>query len=256
MSNYASSAGYPPPKPAGSGFPTALIVILVLVMLVPALICIIMILAALLLPAVQQAREAARRTETSQDLRQIGVALLAYHDANRSLPPAFQANNQGQPGMSWRTAILPFLEQKTLYDGYDPNAAWNDPANAAVADAALDVFESQRDPSQMPRRTNYVVVRGPGTVFPGSQSRGLVNMKRGGSNTILVVEIHNSDIPWAEPRDLDLDSLTTDRGAANSINLDAGVVVLAGDGSVRTLRGISLEELKALLLCEGAATMP
>jgi type II secretory pathway pseudopilin PulG len=256
MSNYQSSAGYPPPKPAGSGFPTVLIVILVLVMLVPALICILMILVALLLPAVHQAREAARRTETSQDLRQIGVALLAYHDTHKSLPPAFQADSQGQPGVSWRTAILPFLEQKPLYDRYNSSAAWNDPANAAVADAALDVYESQRDPSQMPRRTNYVVVRGAGTVFPGNQSRTLGDMKRGMGNTILVVEIHNSDIAWAEPRDLDLDSLTTDPSAANSVNLNAGVVVLAGDGSVRTLRSISLEELKALLLSEGSATMP
>ena len=81
-------------------------------------------------------------------------------------------------------------------------------------------------------------------------------MVRGRTQTILVVEIRNSDIGWAEPRDLDIDAISTDPSAPNSINLNAGVVVLLGDGSVHTLRNITVEELKELLMCQGAARMP
>ncbi len=243
-----------PAKPSGSWTPIVLIIVLVL--LVPMCICGILCGPALLLPAVQQAREAARIARSSQNLRQIGLALHDYHDTFKTLPPAFIPDARGQPRTSWRIAILPFMEQRPLYDQYDANAAWNDPKNAAVVARPLDFYKSPRDEARMANRTSYVVVQGPGTVFPGAQPKNLASMRRGSDNTIVVVEIRNSDIQWAEPRDLDLDSISTDPRAPNSISLGAGVLVLSGDGAVHTLRNVTLEELKALLMCEGTATMP
>jgi prepilin-type N-terminal cleavage/methylation domain-containing protein/prepilin-type processing-associated H-X9-DG protein len=86
-------------------------------------IAIIGILVALLLPAIQAAREAARRTECGSNLKQIGVALQNYHDTFGSLPsgilywPAAGANPNGDNQMwGWSALILPFGEQKSLHD--------------------------------------------------------------------------------------------------------------------------------------------
>lgn len=72
------------------------------------------------------------------------------------------------------------------------------------------------------------------------------------ANTVLVIEIRNSDIEWSEPRDIDLKSLSTDPQATNSINIAQGILVLMGDGSARRLDAqTSLETLQALLTADG-----
>lgn len=78
-------------------------------------IAIIAVLVALLLPAVQQAREAARRSQCSNNMKQIGLAIHTYHDANQMFPP----NGCVSYG-SWRSSpwvsMLPFMDQQPLYD--------------------------------------------------------------------------------------------------------------------------------------------
>ena len=93
-------------------------------------IAIIGILVALLLPAVQAAREAARRTQCSNNLKQYGIAIHNYHDTYKVLPPA--GANWGQPQIGWQVQILPFAEQGQLWDQLDMetkttggNGAWD-----------------------------------------------------------------------------------------------------------------------------------
>ncbi|MDY0168939.1 MAG: DUF1559 domain-containing protein [Thermoguttaceae bacterium] len=81
-------------------------------------IAIIGILIALLLPAVQAAREAARRMQCSNNLKQIGLALHNYHSAHKSFPPGGLAVNQ----LGYLVFLLPYIEQKPLYDQFDFNA--------------------------------------------------------------------------------------------------------------------------------------
>lgn len=81
-------------------------------------ITIIGILIALLLPAVQAAREAARRMQCTNNLKQIGLAMHAYHGALRSFPPGAV---RVPTGYTWYTCILPYIEQRPLYDQLAPD---------------------------------------------------------------------------------------------------------------------------------------
>src|SRR6266542_4883156 len=81
-------------------------------------IAIIAILIGLLLPAVQKVREAAARTKCANNLKQIGLAMHAFHDANRAFPPAFSKNPpQTQNNWAWGTWILPYVEKSSLFTG-------------------------------------------------------------------------------------------------------------------------------------------
>ncbi len=84
-------------------------------------IAIIGILVALLLPAIQAAREAARRAQCTNNLRQIGVAMHNYHDTYQTLPAGSFNLRHDWPanGTNWRTLILPFMEQETIYNELD-----------------------------------------------------------------------------------------------------------------------------------------
>jgi prepilin-type N-terminal cleavage/methylation domain-containing protein len=89
-------------------------------------IAIIGILIALLLPAVQAAREAARRAQCTNNLKQIGLALHNYHDTFKSFPPGWIVPNNTGPGnrcggLGWQTFLLPFIEQRSLHDAISPN---------------------------------------------------------------------------------------------------------------------------------------
>jgi prepilin-type N-terminal cleavage/methylation domain-containing protein/prepilin-type processing-associated H-X9-DG protein len=84
-------------------------------------IAILGILMAVLLPAVQRAREAANRSVCTGHLKQIGIALLNYHDAHRSFPPGYlsgvdSAGDDLGPGWGWAAMLLPHIEQRPLFD--------------------------------------------------------------------------------------------------------------------------------------------
>ena len=92
-------------------------------------IAIIGILIALLLPAVQAAREAARRSQCQNNLKQLGLGLHSYHDANKHFPPGVNGRDQKNPAggagtqaytsdgtFGWASFILPFVEEKSVYE--------------------------------------------------------------------------------------------------------------------------------------------
>ena len=84
-------------------------------------IAIIGILVALLLPAIQAAREAARRSQCSNNLKQIGLGLMNYHDTHNTFPAGWNKQSpNGQPDWGWAVMILPFTEQVTLYQELNP----------------------------------------------------------------------------------------------------------------------------------------
>ncbi|MFM8413974.1 MAG: DUF1559 domain-containing protein, partial [Planctomycetota bacterium] len=81
-------------------------------------IAIIAVLIGLLLPAVQTARESARRTSCMNNLKQIGLAMHSYESAEKCFPPAYTGTTNAE--WSWSTFILPYGEQTPIYDRFDP----------------------------------------------------------------------------------------------------------------------------------------
>ncbi len=113
-------------------------------------IAIIAILIALLVPAVQKVREAAARAQCQNNLKQVGLALHAYHDTNKRFPPGYISGYDGQgndtgPGWGWAAFILPQIEQQPLYRAirFDQDIAA--PANAAARVAVLPVYVCPSD---------------------------------------------------------------------------------------------------------------
>ena len=187
------------------------------------------ILVALLLPAVQAAREAARRMQCSNNIRQIALALHNYESAYKQLPPAYTVDAEGKRLHSWRTLLLPFMGEQALYSRIDFSKPWDDPANAFLQDIDTPVF---RCPSSTiaPGMTTYQVIDDPTSAFPGSTSQQFRNIKDGLSNTLFVVEFdENLAVHWAEPKDQSLSSFL----AASNGSHRGGRNVAMGDGSVQ-----------------------
>ncbi|MCC9607807.1 DUF1559 domain-containing protein [Blastopirellula sp. JC732] len=154
-------------------------------------IAIIGVLIALLLPAVQQAREAARRMQCNNNLKQLGLAFHNYHDTYGKLPPMYiqitpSVDNIGH--WSWSAFILPFMEQQNTYDALSPNT--RTPSDAIVANQKVfqNVNENFRCPSAPgPDFHNPSVDPG----YAISNSSGSGNYGLGLTNYVVSVNIAN-----------------------------------------------------------------
>ena len=194
----APSGPSPVAKGTGMGVVWVVVAVVCLVLLVPCS----GILIALLLPAVQSGREAARSSQCRNNLKQIAIAFHCYHAVYNTFPPAYIPDKDGKPMHSWRVLILPFMEQQSLHQQYNFNEPWDSPRNQRVTGTVVPAYKC---PSALggPTETNYMVVTGPGTLFEGAEACSMAKISDGLSNTILVVEVGGTGVNWAEPRDLD-----------------------------------------------------
>ncbi|MFH1269123.1 MAG: DUF1559 domain-containing protein [Planctomycetota bacterium] len=111
--------------------------------------------------AIPAAGRAATRTQCSNNLRQIGIAMLNYHDTYGSYPPAYIPDEKGQPKHSWRVLLLPFLEQQTLYDQYDFDRPWDSPENAALGNLMPEAYRCPSDTLSAFSETSFAMIVGP-----------------------------------------------------------------------------------------------
>jgi prepilin-type processing-associated H-X9-DG protein len=193
-----------------------------------------------LLIGFQAARRSARQQTSGNDLKQIGLAVVNYHQSFRRLPPLYAADPQGRPLYSWRVLVIPYLYSNWITVPA-PAKPWNSPQNASLANLSIACFHAPDDdtPSTM---TSYVAITGPHTAWPGDKGTRFDDFKSPGK-TILLVELQNSGINWTEPRDLDISEL-----AKLTANRHAGDFhAFFADGHVELLPAdIDLKKLAAM----------
>lgn len=197
------------------------------------------ILIGLLVPAVQKVREAASRATSANNLRQMGIAMHNYNSVNNNRIPARAAINgkDGQPLLSWRVALLPYLEQDNLYRQFHLDEPWDSPHNKALIPVLPRVFvHPSADPSVAAQgMTHYRAVTGPMSAFepcngvpPGIPQ----SIPDGTSNTIMLAEATDPVI-WTKPDELAFEP----GGPLPRLGLSPGrpFQVLMWDGSVRSV---------------------
>jgi prepilin-type processing-associated H-X9-DG protein len=198
----------------------------------------------LMLPAVQKVRDAASRSKSQNNLKQMGIAFHSYHDAMGAFPmagvpaPGQQGNPKAKQLLSWRVHLLPYLEQQQLYQQFKLDEPWDSPNNKKLIERMPDVFKSPRAEAP-PGQTYYKVFVGqpfappPSPIFVPGQRVGMIRITDGTSNTILAVE-GGDPVTWTKPEDIEYDPKKplpklALPGAGDGIN------VLMADGSVRFL---------------------
>jgi hypothetical protein len=218
-----SNAGIAAAAGLGAGAIIAIVLGVGACLIIPCLI-------ALLVPAVQKVREAAARTQATNDLKQIGLAIHSHHDAFRALPsPKVTPPGQNGPPveLSWRVSILPFIEQQALFTQFDTNAAWDNPRNSGAGSAVVPVYlDARLNQGKMDNTSFYQYFTGPKTLWPDNGPRKFQEIIDGTSNVFMVSEGANP-VPWAKPVDI-----AVQPGQPLALPPNQFLVALA-DGSVR-----------------------
>ncbi|MGD0517056.1 MAG: DUF1559 domain-containing protein [Thermoguttaceae bacterium] len=191
------------------------------------------------MPAISPAREAARRAQCISNLKIIGLALHNYHDAYKHFPSPNTCDKDGKPLYSWRVEVLPMLEYGGIYDSLNKDEPWNSPHNAKILNHILPNLDCPNDNKKNISSTSYVAIIGPGTAWRENGPVKLSDLPSGSSHTIMCVEVADSGVHWAEPRDLTVDEalegLKTGKGLRISTAHPSVVNVLCADCAVHCL---------------------
>ncbi len=213
---------------------------------------------AMLVPAVNSSRVAARRAQSVNNLKQIGLALHNFHSSNNHFPGDIRGKD-GKPLLSWRVQILPFLEQSGLFNEFKLDEPWDSPHNKALLER-MPVTFAVPDAPAAPGMTFYRGFSGKRTIFDPKVPKGvgIASITDGTSNTIAVVEAKEA-VPWTKPESDDpirrgprsRTKLQTLRNALGG-HFTGGFNALFCDGSVRFIKdSINLMVLRALITRDG-----
>ena len=194
--------------------------------------CIMLVLAALLLPHGRDARAAARRAHCKTNLRQIVLALYNYEERYGALPPAYIVDPQGRPLHSWRTLILPYLEQEPLYKKIDLSKPWNDPANSDAYNTVPAIYRCT-SATLPPNYTSYLGSVGENACFHPTEPRAISEIIDGTTNTLIVFEVAEENaVHWMAPLDASED-MVLKFGKNGKLAHPGGTQLALADGSVR-----------------------
>ncbi len=214
---------------------------------------ILMVTLALLLPSVQNARKSSRRASCANNLLQIWYGLDHYRKQHGDFPAGSTSDVDGKPLLSWRTALLPYLERNDVYRRIDQTRPWNDAANEISTATRISFYVCPSDPSELPA-TNYFAVVDPRTIWRRDPSEPPKATTDAPSQTIMLIEAYGRGIPWASPEDLTFDEATKLLTEAPSIaqgHWSCGHVLFANGtvGFVGT--PLTRATAEALLTCNG-----
>ncbi len=195
----------------------------------------------------------------SNNLKQIGIALDDYHGTHGRFPAAAIYSKDGQPLLSWRVALLPFLEEQNLYREFHLDESWDSAHNRTLMARMPKVYEALGDAEIEPYTTFFQVFVGQGTVFEGTKGIKMDQITDGLSNTLLVIEAGEA-VPWTKPADLPfhpdqslppLGGIFKERFRFSTLSFEGGkdILSLFADGSVHPIKKtIKEENLRRLII--------
>jgi hypothetical protein len=199
--------------------------------------------------ATRKIRDAARAAQSSNNLKQIAIAMHGYHDVNNGFPPAAVCDKNGKPMLSWRVLILPYIEQNDLYQQFKLDEPWDSDHNKKLLAKMPNVY---RLPTQKPddTTTHYRVFVGNGAAFDYVTGHKLNSFADGTSNTIMVVTAAEA-VPWSKPDELAFDP-DKDMTKLLGTVVDGKAQAAFCDGAVRNYAKVpSQKTLNALITRNG-----
>lgn len=255
--------GYPTSPPPAAGGGSWAPVLVILGVLAGGGLLVILILAALLFPAIGQARQAARRAQSTGHLKQIALAVHNYADTYRALPYAGAEDREYGLALSGRVRLLPYLEEGNLHSRVNYNEPWDSPSNQFLSTLMPRLYNSPMQPNSSSQTTYLAIVDSlkvkadddswdrlrPQPVFSqDARSTNFADIVDGTSNTLMYLEVDAPEsVAWESPRNWVFDPLNPRRGLGMTYGKGFNAAFM--DGSIRFLdNSVADETLKNLML--------
>jgi hypothetical protein len=176
---------------------------------------------------------AARKKDAAEKLRQIARAMHDYHDVNGHLPVGYTDRSRKKLGLSWRVAILPFIEEGPLFNEFKLEEPWDSEHNLKLV-ARMPAIYKTGGPADAEGKTHFRGFGGQGALFytgMGDRPR-LTSIQDGSSNTIMVAELAEP-VVWTKPDDLDYDCKQPLPKCGGLV--ENGFLAVMADGNVRLI---------------------
>lgn len=173
----------------------------------------------------------AARALSSNNLKQICLALHNYADTYGRFPTNIKGKD-GKDLLSWRVAILPYIEQEKLYRQFKMDEPWDSENNKKLISQMPKTYRSPKQKADLKDRTTYLAPLGKGLMWDDPKGVRFQDIADGTSNTIIVVESDDDAAAvWTKPDDIVIDMKNPTKGLLG--HYDAGFLVAMADGSVR-----------------------
>ena len=199
----------------------------------------------MLLPAVQKVREAAQRTSSINNLKQIALAMHNYNSTYGAFPAAAICDKKtGKPLLSWRVAILPYIEQEALYKQFKMDEPWDSEHNLKLAKNMPKIYFHPKANKPGDNKTHYRLFYGKGAAFELNKTTQINNITDGLSNTLMAVEAEEP-VVWTNPNDLAFDPT---KALPKMLSIDGKFSAAYCDGSVRSFKAPIDQEILKLLI--------
>jgi hypothetical protein len=185
----------------------------------------------------QTAVDAANRAEgtvVKNHLKQLALAMHNYHGTYNQLPPAAIRDARGRPLLSWRVALLPFLEENQLYHQFHLEEPWDSPHNKPLIAKLPAVFSPRSVTLRAEGKTTLLVPVGKQTIFGPPEGVAFRDITDGTVSTIMIVNADDADAAvWTKPDDLKVDGVDAKQAVFGTRK--EPVFCVFADGSARRL---------------------
>ncbi|MFP6670696.1 MAG: DUF1559 domain-containing protein [Pirellulaceae bacterium] len=183
-----------------------------------------------------RAGQARARMKNSNKLKKVAIGIHIFHDTYRQFPvgesPIIKYR-EGQPLLSWRVHLLPFVEEVELYKQFKLDQPWDSPDNLKLLEKIPEVYQNQ-DYKGLGSHTTVLAINGPGAVFNPSEKLHMRDVTDGTSQTVLIINAGpDKAVPWTKPQDLTYqpDAIVQSLGDVND-----PFMVMFADGAIYPVR--------------------